>query len=344
MKKQLLIAATMISSMISFAQEQQPAPEEEKELLSKKGHAILPKKGDIGLGFNTVPMIDFLLNSVRYVSLMGGTPPTANNQAGNAVQYTSNTSNQIVGKYYLDAKTAVRARVGLNSIAGSFVNQVQDAEALHLAQQGTQDDIDRALLVRVDDKMKYAKKNLVLAVGYEKRRGYNRLQGFYGGELGFGHTSSKEEVTYGNAYSDVYNTFYTTNFNSGSTSTQNWNTTSRVSRMLERKYRSVWTLGVRGFIGIEYFVFPKISVAAEYGWGFSASTQKGRTDKNEVYFNGQNGPEVVIEEVDTDISSKTRGFSVDNNNLNFGNSMNSTLNGNTSLGGGSGSLTLLFHF
>ncbi len=342
MKKQLLIAATLVSSVVCFAQE--AAPAEEPVLKSKKGHEILPVKGDIALGFNTVPMIDFLLNSTRYLSLFGGTPPTASNAAGNSFQYTSNSSNQIVGKYFLDAKTAVRVRVGLNSIGGSFVNQVQDAQALADAQLGTQDDINRALLLRVEDKMKFAKKNLIIAAGYEKRRGYNRLRGVYGGEVAVGHTSSKEDVTYGNAFSDVHNTFYTTNFNSGSTTTQNWNTGSRVSRELERRYRSVWSLGLRGFIGIEYFVFPKISVAAEYGWGFSMSSQKGRTDVNEVYFNGQNGPEVIQEEIDVDSSTKTRGFSVDNNFTNFGNSMNNTVNGNTSVGGGSASLTALFHF
>lgn len=346
MKKKLLIAATFVSSVACFAQD--AAPAEETILKSKKGHEILPRKGDIALGFNTVPIIDFLLNSTRYLSLFGGTPPTANNAAGNALQYTSASSNQIVGKYFLDDnKTAIRARIGLNSVSGTVINQVQDAKALAAAQNGTQDDIDRAMLVRVDDKLKYHKKNLVLAVGYEKRRGYNRLRGVYGGEIGFGHTSANESVTYGNAFSDTYNTFYTSSFNPASsptTSTQQWNTSSRVSRNLERDYRAVWMLGVRGFIGIEYFVFPKISIAAEYGWGFSASTQKGRTDKNEVYFNGQGGPAVVIEEVDTDSGAKSRGFSVDNNNTNFGTSIGANPNGSSSLGGGSGSITALFHF
>jgi hypothetical protein len=101
--------------------------------------------------------------------------------------------------------------------------------------------------------------------------------------------------------------------------------------------------GVRGFIGIEYFFFPKISIAAEYGWGYAITTRHGATSKQEVYNNGQNGPEVITETVDTDSREVLKGFSVDNNNGSIF-SMNNTLGGNTSLSGGAGALTLLFHF
>ncbi len=37
-------------------------------------------------------------------------------------------------------------------------------------------------------------------------------------------------------------------------------------------------IGVRGFIGAEYFIFPKISMGAEYGWGIGYQmTGKGKT-------------------------------------------------------------------
>ena len=37
-------------------------------------------------------------------------------------------------------------------------------------------------------------------------------------------------------------------------------------------------LGVRGFIGAEYFIFPKMAVGAEFGWGLGmSSTGEGST-------------------------------------------------------------------
>jgi hypothetical protein len=47
--------------------------------------------------------------------------------------------------------------------------------------------------------------------------------------------------------------------------------------------------------------------------------------------------------VDTDSREVTRGFSVDNNGASAF-SLSSALGGSTSLSGGAGSLTLLFHF
>jgi len=102
-------------------------------------------------------------------------------------------------------------------------------------------------------------------------------------------------------------------------------------------------MGLRGFIGVEYFVFSKISIAAEYGWGWAFTTRSKATTKQEVYNNGQDGPAVIIEELNQDSNERSKGFSVDNNNNNpF--SLNNTLNGNTNLAGGAGALTLIFHF
>jgi hypothetical protein len=62
-----------------------------------------------------------------------------------------------------------------------------------------------------------------------------------------------------------------------------------------------------------------------------------------VYNNGQNGPTVFTEDVNTDSREVLKGFSVDNNNGSIF-SMNNTLNGSTGLNGGAGALTLHFYF
>lgn len=72
-------------------------------------------------------------------------------------------------------------------------------------------------------------------VGKEWRRGSTRLQGFYGADalLGFSSTKWKEDK----APNQTYNVGTSIN------------------------------LGVTGFIGAEYFIFPKMSVGAQYNYG-----------------------------------------------------------------------------
>jgi hypothetical protein len=301
---------------------------------NKKGYEILPCKGDIGLGFNTIPILDMFLGTLNRATPFAG--------ASNIVQYTQAANNQIVGKYFLAPKTAIRVRFGLNTLSGSMVAQVQDAKAAYNASFGTPDDIAKASLMRVEDKATFQKSNLLLSVGLEFRRGYRRLQGFYGGEIGFGQTSARQYVTYGNAFSDQYAIQYT-NFQSGSTESFNPTTTARTSRDVDTRFRGGIRIGARAFVGVEYFIFAKISIAVEYGWGYSLVTRKAATTMRQVYNNGQNGPEVFNETVDSDSREVTKGFTVDNNNGSIF-SMSNTLNGSTSLNGGTGALTLIFHF
>jgi hypothetical protein len=343
MKKTVLIVPALFMSMFTYAQgSHSVACTSDDPVLNRKGHAILPKAGDIALGFNAVPAMDFVFNSLRYVSIMGNSAPAAVNVAAPTNQYVNGSNNQIVAKYFLEDKAAVRVKIGFNTLSGRMTNRVQDAEAMYAASLGTAEDVQAASLIRVEDQLKYSKSNILVTAGYEMRRGYRRLQGFYGGEIGIGGTSMRQNVTYGNAFSDVYAVQYTTNFNSFNTANQ-LPTSGRTVRNLYTKERGGVRFGLRGFIGIEYFVFSKISISAEYGWGYSIVTRRGAKSTQEVFVNGQNGPTVFQEEVNQDNSEKTKGFSVDNNAANIF-SMNNTLGGNTNLSGGAGAITLLFHF
>ena len=317
------------------AQDTIPKKTMDDVLRNKKGHEILPNTGDLALGFNTFPIIDLFLGALNRTTPYAG--------SSNIVQYTQNSNNQIVGKYFLNPKTALRVRFGVNTLAGNINNKVQDAKAAFDASKGTQADRDAAALLKVEDKATFSKTNWMLSVGYEKRRGYRRLQGFYGGEIGVGGTSSSQNFSYGNAFSDQYTVDYTVDFNNKIVNTQNPLSSVRAVRQLERKDRSGFRIGARGFVGIEYFIFAKISIAAEYGWAYSFTSQSAATSKQQVYVNGQNGGTVTTENLNADSKSSSRGFSVDNNNGSVF-SMTNTLNGNTALSGGAGALTLLFHF
>ncbi|MDI1353881.1 MAG: hypothetical protein PSX36_03110 [bacterium] len=331
MKKKIMITAALLAVMLASAQDSL------RDLYpkNKKGNEILPRKGDIGLGFNCLPIIDVLFGTINFATPYPG--------SSNMVQYTANSNNQIVGKYYLKDKAAIRVRFGINTLSGSMTNQVQDAKAMYTASFGTQDDRNAASLLRVDDIATFAKNNWLLSVGYEKRRGYRRLQGYYGAEFGIGRTGSVQSFKYGNAFSDLYPVQYTDNFNALTVAVQTPTSAGRVTRELEAKNGGGMRYGIRGFIGIEYFIFAKISIAAEYGWGYAITRSRAATSTREVYNNGQNGPAVFKEEVDIDAREGQRGFSVDNNNGTVF-SMNNTLGGNTSLSGGAGALTILFHF
>jgi hypothetical protein len=344
----LLLAFTLwLLTFPSIAQDNSTSkPPEEKSAVSKpqrdtaivmnkKGRAILPQKNDIGIGFNMIPVIDLFFQSLKFNQPYPG--------ADSLVQYTQNSNNQIVGKFFLDDNTAIRVRFGINTLSGQITSRVQDAKVMYDAGFGTADDIAAASLIKVDDVAQFRKSNILITVGYEKRRGYRRLQGVYGAEVGFGRISSGETFTYGNAFSDLYPVEYTTNFNTLSTAIQTPTTATRVERTTKAKNETGYRYGVRGFVGIEYFIFTKISIGVEYGWGFSITTQRATSFEQEVYFNGQNGPTVITEEINSSDAQRQSGFSLDNNNGSIF-SMNNTLGGNTLLAGGAGALTLLFHF
>jgi hypothetical protein len=333
MNKKVLIVATLALSMFTQAQEAASGDEMPK---NKKGTPVLPQAGDIGLGFNATPLMDVVSNMIRFNQPVGAFNTNAN-------QYVSNTSNMILGKYFLTDKSAVRVRLGINTLSGSMTNRIQDSKALYDASFGTQDEINAAQLIQVKDKATFHKTNWMITAGYEMRRGYKRLQGYYGGELIFGGSSANQQITYGNAFSDQYSVQYTNDFNTDAVTNSNPTANGRQVRNLETHYRGGFRFGARAFIGVEYFVFAKISIGAEYGWGWSYATRGRQTSKQEVYYNGQSGPNVVVEDVNQDSNQSTKGFSVDNNNNNpF--SLNNTLNGNTILNGGSGAITVIFHF
>ncbi len=85
-----------------------------------------------------------------------------------------------------------------------------------------------------------------LMAGIEKRRGKGRLQGVYGGEAGIGLSSGKTTMTY--------------------------NGNAAAGAMLEDKDGSGFSFNLRGFIGMEYFFAPKMSLGGEFGWGLDISS------------------------------------------------------------------------
>jgi len=83
--------------------------------------------------------------------------------------------------------------------------------------------------------------NLTVGLGKEWRRGSTRLQGFYGADALIGFSSTKWTET---------NTLANQKYNAGTS----------------------LNIGATGFIGAEYFIFPKMSIGAQYNYGLQIAS------------------------------------------------------------------------
>jgi hypothetical protein len=140
--------------------------------------------------------------------------------------------NFISGRYFLDETKAVRAglRIGFGSTNDKTL---------------VDGNVDATKKFELNDKESY--NSIVLTGGLEFRRGnYGRFQGYYGGELLFGIMGTKTEVDRLAVDANGNDVVYTTTDKAGSS----------------------LTLGLQGFIGVEYFLAPKVALGGEFTWGF----------------------------------------------------------------------------
>lgn len=257
--------------------------QDKEDFTSKRGVYILPEAGDIGLGFNAAPVFNYMGNML-------------NGSVGNSL-FTNYISDQaIIGKYYLSEKTAVRGelRIGYNHNCNrEFIMEdalIPDADVL------------------VTDKQGYNTTNIHLGAGYEMRRGHGRLQGYYGGMVTIDFAKTNVNYDYGNDITSNFNSPYTTNFGTNITGT---------GRVTEFKSMNMG-IGARGFIGVEYFFAPKISIGGEFGWGPAFTMMTNGEETSEIW----TGTEV---EETTDELANDNSIGIDTDNA-------------------SGGIFLIFHF
>ena len=290
--KVFLVAIALGLGSLSFAQD-------DDVLTSKNGHVILPEAGDYAIQMDATPILDFGLN---VVNIMNNTGSTSQHPG-----FVSGFDQTLVGKYFLTDQKAIRAKVAINS--GSLTTNTYDDDPLNPSNV----DPDNVLIMS----SKQSSMGILLGGGLEWRRGHNRLQGFYGAEafLGFGSNSTK------NSYEIEYNQ---TNQDSAAA-------VIGTSRILSDKSGTSITFGVRGFAGVEYFILPKISIGAEFGWGFGVtSSPRGSVETENWGIEPGNtsatDPYQYTETNEGNSSGSSSGFSVDNGL------------------GGSAAITATFHF
>ncbi|MCE3294557.1 MAG: hypothetical protein K0R65_271 [Crocinitomicaceae bacterium] len=290
-KLSILVGALTLTSSL-FAQ----------DLTSKKGENYMPEQGDWALGIDAVPFLNYFGNFIGGDGL---------NVAPNWNWASNNQT--IVGKYFVEEKMAYRGalRIGFGSTSTTVMVADRAADNSGL--------VYPAMPPMKENVMKDGAMNIGLAGGLEWRKGNTRLQGFYGAELGFNLGSNKETYDYGNGLvANVAEPAFVgvdpaDDFGTGNMTTDSYGNDARV---LEAK-TSMFGLGLRGFIGAEYFVLPKLSVGAEFGWGLGFMSMSGSTEIESI---GNNGAADVVG-TQTMEADKVSMFGIDTdiNNTVFGN-------------------------
>ncbi|GAB4413638.1 MAG: hypothetical protein OHK0039_20760 [Bacteroidia bacterium] len=181
-----------------------------------------------------------------------------------------NNSFALQGKVFVKKYLAYRARVRLGVGSASTISLVPDAT-----------DADE----EVEDRRTVSGTNVLLNVGLEQRKGKTRVQGFYGVEVQVGANNGRTTYTYGNAIDDAED----------------------FSRLLEETNGLTLSLGGRGFAGAEVFIFPKLALGFEYGFGLIYALTGAQKTTVETW----DGTDIEIVESRTGRSNR---FGIDNDN------------------------------
>jgi hypothetical protein len=267
-------------------------------LKSKRGINILPEAKEWALGVSANP---FLTYTGSIFSSGGNTSPS--------FDFAPNLTNNIAvfGKYMVDAHTAYRVRFNA-SVNSTAVKRT-------ILQDEVTPDVNYPNFTQ--DWRKRSSQTIVLAAGYEKRRGSSRVQGVYGGEVLLGYSNLSDTYEYGNPISQDFNQPTTNNFGS------NIFPGFATFRKTEENFGGSLFIGARGFIGVEYFIGPKVSLGGEFGYSF-VYRSTGKSDFTAEGWNSLTGS-----------AQKTK---VDSNNGNYSSFIG------TQLDNLDGAINLLFYF
>lgn len=217
-----------------------------QDMTSKRGVQILPEADEWALGFDATPLLEYFGNLF-----------TDSFNDGPSFDFTRGQSIWI--KKVRDEGFHYRGSLRIGFGSTSMENNIPVVP----------NNNDTTFVV---DERSTSMMNIAIGAGFEKRRGKGRLQGYYGPELTIGFGSSSTEYSYGNAFSQNNTMPNTTiDFNNG-------NASGVSSRTTESVNGSTFSIGLRGFVGLEYFFAPKLSVGGEFGWGLALnSSGEGET-------------------------------------------------------------------
>lgn len=269
--KKFLVLATLSFGLVANAQDR---------ITNKDGVEILPESGQFAIGFNAVPLLNIIGNATA------GGNKFINNMFG---------QNSIYGKYMLDESTALRANlnIGFNNFTNRnfvFNDAISSPDSL------------------VTDRITVNSQTFMLGGGYEFRKGEGRIQAIFGGDLGFMFQRTKRSYSYGNDFGTLNQTATSTNWSNDG---QVIGSSSQGQRLVENIAGNTFGVGVRPFVGIEYFFAPKISIGAEFGWNIMYTNTSDGESMTEFY---SPSLETVIEERVPSAGSQGFNGAIDNLN------------------------------
>lgn len=241
-------------------------------LVNKRGIPILPTAKDWSIGINANPFFTYLGN------MFNGNNANSSPQ----IQFLNNDF-VLTGKYFLSTQTAIRAKLRLG------YNWTSTRDLIDTNTTGFGGPI------YIEDITYQKQTNISFGAGIEKRKGWNRLQGYYGGELLFSYFSNNSETDYEVPLGEGF-------------------TNAGLPRVIEQKMGNKLGFTIRGFIGVEYFVAPKISIGGELGWGLGysfAGYGETVTERWGLQTNTSTEPSVLIE---TQKTPKSVNFGMDTDN------------------------------
>jgi len=144
----------------------------------------------------------------------------------------------------------------------------------------------------VVDQQKVSSSFFGIGLGIEKRKGMGRIQGIYGAEAVISYNSGNNmKYEYGNGLE---------NLDTG------------VIRVKKVKASSLFSIGLRGFVGVEYFIAPKFSIGAELGYGPTIGFRSVSESTTEQY----DFTTSATKEDTKSLSPKNTNFSLDTDNYN----------------------------
>jgi hypothetical protein len=193
----------------------------------------------------------------------------------------------------LDDNKAVRVRLGFTDTKNTKLYPVRQSSLTP----------DEAAPQYVNDQVANLNKSFYLAVGLEKHRGKSRIQGIYGAELFLGASRYDIDYLYGNSMNNDFTNPATYN------DANSYN--AQGLRLVKDNQSNSIFAGVRGFVGVEYFIAPKLSLGGEFGYSFIAQ----RNGIEQFTYEYWDGPSSSVKKVVTKAgnnSYKLIGLQTDN--------------------------------
>lgn len=240
---------------------------QEVDMKSKRGENILPEAGEIALGIDAMPVLQYFGNMQN--GFAGANTPSFDFLTG------MQAPNNIYVKYYLEDQTAVRLGIRLHKWTKTNRERVVQNQEI----------VDP--LVKVIDTHKATNNFFDLSLDYLMYRGKGRVQGYFGGGIQFNYWTTKNTYTYGNPITTQYTSPAWYDF-------ANDVATSGSERPLIGFANNNIAFGARGIIGVEYFLAPKISIGGEMGITIGAGLENGYN-----IVERWTGTEIEIEKVKT---------------------------------------------